>query len=134
MKPIFAIAFCTAALAAGAAAAQQMPPCAGHYEVVRTDTVKPGKMELFKKAIADHQAWYVAHKMPDRIMLGQVLLPKGAAGGPFSDSSVMTIHTDAAGPSAPPHANDKAWDAYVAEYNASSDVVSTTIVCVSSPK
>jgi hypothetical protein len=133
MKLLAALAFCTAAAGATAAAAQA-PVCDGRYEVIRTDTVKPGQMELFKKAVADHQAWYVAHKLPDHILIGRVLQPRGAPGGPFSDTTVMTFHTDAATPGSPPHDGDKAWDHYVAEYNASSDVVSTTVVCIASPK
>lgn len=131
MQKTFALAF-LALTASATAAAAQTPACDGHFELIRTDTIKPGKMDLFKKAVADHQAWYTAHKLPDHILLGQILQPKGAA-TPFSETTAITIHTDAAGPGAPPHEGDAAWDQYVAEYKASSDVVSSITVCVTSP-
>ncbi len=130
VKAILALVALTAA-GATSALAQTPPPCAGHYEVIRTDTVKPGKMDLFKKAIKDHQAWYAAHGLPDRIFLGEVLTP----GVGFSPTTAMTVHTDMKASSAPPHAKDDlAWNAYVAEYQASSDVVSTSVVCLYEPK
>jgi hypothetical protein len=118
------------ALSPVVAAAQTPPACAGHYEVIRTDTVKPGQMAAFRKAVMDQQAWYKNHGLKDRILIGTVLEP----GSGFSATSALTIHTDMAAAASPPHDHDPAWDAFVAEYKASSDVVATYVVCVAEAK
>jgi hypothetical protein len=131
VKNLLALTTLAACAAVSGALAQTPPPCTGHYEVIRTDTIKPGKMDLFKKAVQDHQAWYKAHGLSDRIFLGEVLTP----GVGFSPTTAMTVHTDMKAAGAPPHApDDAAWNAYVAEYKASSDVVSTSVVCLYEPK
>ncbi len=114
----------------GSAAAAEPPACRGAYEIVRTSTIKPGKMQIFLKAVHDHQAWYLSHGLKDHILLGRVLARDADASG-FSASTAMTVHTDLS-QMAPPaqSANDAAWNAYVAEYRDSSDLVSTVIVCL----
>src|SRR5215469_12552687 len=60
---------------ATAASAQSMPECKGQFEVIRMDQIKPGKMDEFRKAVSDHQAWYKAHGATDKILLGQIITP-----------------------------------------------------------
>jgi hypothetical protein len=120
------------ALGASSAFAQgpTPPPCSGHYEIIRSDTIKPGKLDEFLKAVHDHQAWYAAHGFQDHILVGRILAPGGGPDG-FSETIALTIHTDIASIQAP-RDRDAAWDAYVAEYNDSSDVTNQAIVCVAS--
>jgi hypothetical protein len=119
----------------GAKAAAQAPSCSGNYEVVRTSTVKPGKMDLFLKAAQDHQDWYRAHGMKDRIIVGRVFSQDADSAG-FSSSLAMTVHTDLSQMGPPAHApDDAAWNHYVAEYKESSDLTNTAVVCLeSAPK
>jgi hypothetical protein len=114
------------------AAMAQPPACRGAYEIVRNSVVKPGKMELFLKAVRDHQAWYTAHGLKDRIIVGRVLAPDADSSG-FSSSLAMTIHTDLSQMAPPAHApDDAAWTGYVAEYKGSSDLTNTAVVCLES--
>lgn len=130
--PLAAVALSgLAALAAPVAAATAPPPprCDGSYELIRSSTVKPGRINLFLKAVRDHQAWYAAHGMKDRILVGRVLGPDADASG-FSPTVALTIHTDLAELQAPAHAaDDAAWNAYIAEYRDSSDLIDTKVVC-----
>jgi hypothetical protein len=121
-------------LAAFTSAAMAEPPaCGGSYEVVRNSTIKPGKMALFLKAVHDHQTWYADHGLKDRILVGRILSHDADSGG-FSSSSAMTIHTDLSQMAPPAHApDDAAWNAYVEEYKASSDLTNTSVVCMEAP-
>ena len=126
-----AVFLATVALTTLASAAIAAPPtCGGTYQVMRQSTVKPGQMALFLKAVGDHQAWYQAHGLKDRILVGRVLSGDAGPDG-FSSSKVMTLHTDLTNMAPPAHAaDDAAWNAYVAEYKASSDLGDTSVVCV----
>lgn len=119
------------AVSASSAFAQdsRLPACSGRYEMVRTDAIKPGKLGEFLQAVHDHQAWYTAHGFKDRILVGRILSPDHGADG-FSQSIALTIHTDATSAQTP---HDASWDAYVAEYRDSSDVMSGVVVCVAPP-
>jgi hypothetical protein len=127
----YAIILASAALTAVASAAIAAPPaCGGSYQVIRNSTVKPGQMDLFLKAVRDHQAWYVAHGLKDRILVGRVLSVDAGPDG-FSSTRAMTFHTDLTDMAPPAHAaDDAAWNAYVAEYKASSDLADMAVVCV----
>ncbi len=127
MKAMFAAAFLASTIMATSAFAAEPPPCAGKYEYVRTDAIKPGQMALFLKAVHDHQAWYASHGLPDKIRLGRVVDPQTGA---VSETQAVTAHTDGQGEGAAPHsANDAAWNAYVQEYKASSTVTNAALVC-----
>ena len=118
-------------LAAGAASAQALPQCSGKFEIVRTDTINPGKLDEFKEAVRDNQAWYRAHGMKDRVLLGQVVNMQGPNGSAaYQADTAMTIHTDI-DPAAADVAHDAAYGAFVAKYKDSSIIKSTTMVCVS---
>ena len=125
----FALAL-SATVAAGAAPAQSMPECKGHFEVIRMDTIKPGKMDEFRKAVRDHQAWYKAHGTDDKIVLARIIAQGEAPA--YAADQVMTIHVET--PKTPgavdESEHDAAWNAIVAEYKDSSTVTSTTIACV----
>ena len=131
MKTLILASLALGGLAAPAwaqAQAAKVPACHGSYEIVRTSTIKPGKMDLFLKAVRDHQAWYVAHGKRDRIMVGRVLTHEDASG--LSPTTAMTFHTDMSTLGPPPHAaDDTAWNAYVAEYQASADLTDMKPIC-----
>ena len=118
-------------VAAGAASAQAFPPCDGKFEIVRTDTINPGKLEEFKQAVRDNQAWYKAHGMKDRVLLGQVVNMQGQNGSAaYATDTALTIHTDI-DPNGPSPEHDAAYGAYVAKYKDSTVLKSTTMLCVS---
>jgi len=126
MKVVFAATLAASTILATAAFAAP-PACAGRYEYVRTDAIKPGKMDLFLKAVHDHQAWYAAHGMPDHIRLGRVVDPQTGA---ISQTTAVTAHTDDQSGGAAPHkADDAAWNAYVQEYKDSSTVTNAALIC-----
>jgi hypothetical protein len=125
---------CVAAIAwCGAASAQSLPDCKGTYQVIRADDIKPGKLDVFRKAVADHQAWYVAHGFADKILVARVLAPDASGQPVFSDAKALSIHIEtpefeaSMAKGAP---DDDAWHAFVAEYQDSSTITATTIACV----
>jgi hypothetical protein len=129
LAPILATATVSPTLAA------RLPECHGDYAVIRTSTIKPGKLDDFRKAVHDNQAWYTAHGLGDRVMLGQMVEKdaQGAYADSFSPTTVMTIHTNRS-PTPPIHAPDDAqWNGFVAEYEASSDLISAEAVCLTAP-
>jgi hypothetical protein len=119
-------------LGSAAQAADANAPCpSGSPAIVRLSKIIPGgTMDGFKKAVADHSKWYADHGYPeDRQVLAPVLVydqAKSVWG--IATDQVMTIHTHAT--SVPMAKHDAAWDAYVAEYKANSDIVSSTAVCM----
>jgi hypothetical protein len=118
-------------VATSAASAQAVLPCTGGYELIRTDTINPGKFDEFKEAVRGNQAWYTAHGMKDKVLLGQVVNMQGPNGSAaFSTDTAMTVHTGI-DPNADDPAHDAAYGAFVAKYKDSSTIKSTTMVCVS---
>ena len=113
-------------LAVTAVSAQSMPECKGQFEVIRMDQIKPGKMDAFRKAVADHQAWYKSHGAKDKIIFARIITP-GAAPA-YAPDQAMSVHIETEAGGDLPH--DAAWGAFVAEYKDSSTVTSTTIACV----
>jgi hypothetical protein len=92
--------------------------CAGQVATVRISKLSPtGTLDGYKKAVADHQAWYTAHNDPTKII--------------FSESGdqliSVTIHPD---PKTPMAAPDAAYKAFVAEYNANSQIVVSGSACL----
>lgn len=126
----FALVLLGTLAVSSAAFGQTLPECNGHYEVIRMDAIKPGKWDAFRKAVADHQAWYKAHGLSDRIVLARVLVP--GLSPAFSADTAMTIHIESPGTDAAVEKglHDAGWKAFVAEYQDSSTLTQTTIVCV----
>jgi hypothetical protein len=118
-------------VAASAASAQALLPCSGGYEIIRTDTINPGKFDEFKDAVRGNQAWYTAHGMKDKVLLGQVVNMQGPNGSAtFATDTALTVHTGI-DPNADDPAHDAAYGAFVAKYKDSSTIKSTAMVCVS---
>ncbi len=114
------------ALSASSAFAQDhtRPACSGRYDTVRTDAIKPGKLEEFLKAVRDHQAWYTARGRKDRIMVGRIV---DRDHGGFSETTAYSFHIDD-DPAELPH--DASWNAFVAEYKDSSQITSEALICM----
>jgi hypothetical protein len=119
---MMAAALGAVALAGGAEAQQQPSPgalaCGGKTVTIRYGKVKPGQLALFRKAVADHQAWYTAHGSKTSVKLVRVARG-GAGGGAYDDTVAMTIVTY---DSAPQPAHDAAYNAFVKEYRDSQTV------------
>jgi hypothetical protein len=116
----------------GAAQAQEasLCPAGSAAAVVRVSQIKPtGSMDGFKKAYADHVKWYADHNLSDKFALEPVLIYDPAKGSATTaPDQLMTVHYRASTP--PPHAGDAAWDAYVAEYRANSDITTEILTCL----
>lgn len=111
------------ALAATGASAQTGPigtlQCTGKSVTIRMSIIKPGQLALFKKAVADHQAWYAKNNNGTKV--AYVRLTQRGAGGTLSydDSAAMTVVTYDSKPQ-PKH--DDSYAAFVKEYQDSSTV------------
>lgn len=92
--------------------------CKGKPVTIRFGTIKPGQGALFRKAVADHQAWYAARGNGTTVAIIRVTTRTGNTLA-YDDNDAMTVVTYDAKPQ-PPH--DAAYDAFVKEYRDSEDV------------
>lgn len=120
---ILALAAIAGGASAGGASAQTAPSlgglvCAGKAVTFRYGTVKPGQDALFRKAVADHQAWYAAHGNKTIVKIIHVAA-RSAGKAAYDDHAAMTMVTY---DSAPQPAHDAAYDAFVKEYRDSETV------------
>lgn len=92
--------------------------CSGKPVTVRVSAIKPGQLATFKKAVADHQAWYASHQNGTRVALVRLSM-RGGAGARYDDDTAMTIVTY---DNKPQPAHDAGYDAFVKGYQASSTV------------
>lgn len=115
-----------------AAVPEPASPCAPgrHVATIRTSRIKPGgSMAAFQRAEAEQEAWYAAHKLPDRLFLAPVLTRSGGTLAP-SDSEVMTVHVHRGDRTRAFPPRDAAWTAFVGAFKANSQIVSTSHVCL----
>jgi hypothetical protein len=108
--------------------------CKGQLVMVRTSKLKsPDSRAAFEKAAKDNEAWYRAHGMTaNQQIAGSVLVLDPATHTlSVSPDTVATVHVNPPGPSAP--APDAAWNAFVDEYRASSDLQTQTLICLEQP-
>lgn len=89
---------------------------------MRISKVKPGKMDVFKKAMADQRAWYTSHGMT----MNQLKAGPTFTGAGLSADQMVTIHLNS--PSQRPD-GDAGYNAFVAELRDSSDIVTETRFC-----
>lgn len=105
-------------------------PAATHFTTVRLSRIKPGgSMAAFRKAEADQEAWYAAHKIPDHLFLAPVIARSDGKQA-ISDTTAMTFHVHLSDRSAPFPAHDAGWTAFVAALKANSDIVTTSHICL----
>lgn len=115
------------ALAATAAVAQPQAPvaapqaiaCAGNVMTYRYSAIKPGQEALFRKAAADHAAWYASKGSKTSVQLLRVLVRSGSTVS-YDDTHMISLVTYDGAPQPP---RDAGWDQFVKEYADSSDVV-----------
>jgi hypothetical protein len=77
-------------------------------------------------------AWYRSHGFAkNRVMVGTVMVqdPK-TKDWSVSPTEIVSLHTDAPGPAAK---HDAAYDAFVADYRAASDIDTEKLVCLREP-
>jgi len=105
----------------------------GQLALVRTSKLKPeGAKAGFDKAVHDNQAWYRAKGITTNQQLAATVLITEDGGKTWkaSPDTVASVHLNP--PSSRP-ATDAAWDAFVAEYRANSDIATETMLCVEKP-
>jgi hypothetical protein len=103
----------------------------GNITTVRVDKIIPsGSMAGFQKAVADHAKWYADHGFnADMIMSAPVLVYDEANKTMVkAPDQMMTVHMNSS--LVPRDKHDAAWDAYVAEYKANSEITSETMACL----
>ncbi|MDR3512250.1 MAG: hypothetical protein P4L73_11490 [Caulobacteraceae bacterium] len=126
---LFALA---AAGSAAAAVPAEIANCpAGGVAVIRISRLTPtGAIAGFNQAVADHRKWYADHGyVQDRFTVAPVLVADPASHQMVpAAGEVMTLHTHAVDVPADKH--DAAWNAYVAEYQANSEIIGTVLVCL----
>lgn len=132
------IAATAALVLAGPAAAATTPPdlCkGGQISVVRISTLKsPAARAQFDKATRAQAQWYRSHGFKkNRLFFGSVMTQDPATKEwSVSQTEVFSLHTDAPGP-ATDKKKDAAYDAFVADYRASSDITTEKLVCLREP-
>lgn len=106
------------------------PPCTGDYTTVRVSIIKPGKMDLFMRAVAAHKAWYRNHGFKDNIIVSARVIDRDPQSGAakYSETEVVSLHINAPNTRGVKHEAD--WDAYVEMYRDSSDIKTTYSVCM----
>ncbi|QJU59802.1 hypothetical protein HL653_20440 [Sphingomonas sp. AP4-R1] len=97
-----------------------------HHAAIRHSLVKPGQWGAFAEAVAAHNSWYVSHANKTTTNLVRVVKP-GAGGFALSPAEAVTITRYA---DAPPPAHDAAYDAFTAQYKASSELKDEVRVCM----
>ncbi len=105
-------------------------PCpTGRTATIRISSIKPtGSMDGFRQAAAAHLAWYKSHGFKTEQSIVPVLSYDRAADAErVSTTEIMTIRT---GDDVPRDKHDAAWDAYVAQYKANSDIVAERRICL----
>lgn len=111
-----------------ARAQNTLPACDGDYATVRISTIKPGKLDIFMQAVAEHKAWYRSHGVKDNVIAPARIIERQEGGpGKYSDTEVMTFHIH---PPTGRTERDAAYDAFVQKYRDSSDLKSEYRVCL----
>lgn len=119
--------FLASAVSAQPPSAAVLPcPAGTQYATIRHSMIMPGKWGVFTKAVADHQAWYAQHGNGSTTSIVRVIAARDGAAS-LSDTEAVTI-TRYALKEPPPH--DAGWDAFLAEYKASSTVKDDMRVCL----
>ncbi len=103
--------------------------CAGTLGVVRVSEIKPGKMDLFLKAVEAQAAWYQSHGLTEHVIYAARISERDAATGTIRDSETqaMSFHFNSlSGPQVP---HDAAWNAFVKMFADSSSIKNEYHVC-----
>jgi hypothetical protein len=134
MKMLFGGLVCAALLLAAAPASAQFAkgacPAGTVPSLIRINTIKPGQNALYEKAAKDHLKWYRDHGFMDNDITATPLLETTDHGATWTASSTKMLSIHRNDPGAPTSMHDAAWAAYVAEYRASSDIMTEIPTCL----
>ena len=110
--------------------------CEGEYWVIRKSEIIPGgTLDGFKKAVADHNAWYRKNGVTNNTQrVGRVVVAAKDQAPKLADNIAVTIHTNAPHDEDKLPRNDADWKAFVAEYRANSKIIEETPVCMDPAK
>jgi hypothetical protein len=117
--------------AAFAQPAASICPAGTVRSVVRINTISPtGSMAGFQAAASDHLKWYRDHGYTANEIITAPVLTSADGGRTWtpSPSQVLSIHKNA--PGVPRQDMDAAWEHYVAEYRANSDITTEVLTCL----
>lgn len=123
------------ALATSADASAKASCPSGDLEIIRLSRLKStASLDDFLVAMRAHRQWFRNHGfVSNELLIGRVLdQPAGSSESTVSSTEVMTIHRNPPDPAK--IYEDAAWKAFVAKYEASSEIVFERMVCVSDPK
>jgi hypothetical protein len=118
-------------------AAPTAMPCSGDIAVVRVSKLKPtGTMAAFMKAVDAHRAWYRSHGITTNDIFTAPVLVEDSATKTMkvSATEVMSFHVRPPAADAKLPQTDAAWDAFVAQYRAVSDIANEWTVCMPKQK
>jgi hypothetical protein len=117
---------------APALAQHRLPACNGSVAIVRVSEIKPGGMKGFLAAVSAHKAWYRNNGVKNDDFLVSRVIAKDEKTGDwkYSDSEVITYHTNPPEDNPKLPRNDAAWKAYVKMYNDVSTVKSISLSCM----
>lgn len=96
--------------------APQVSLCKGQPVTIRYSEIKPGQYELFKRAVAEHNAWYAANKNATRTQIIR-LTKRSGTNVSFDDGAAMTMTVY---DKKPQPTQDAAYEAFVKDYRDSS--------------
>ncbi|AHE53327.1 hypothetical protein NX02_08015 [Sphingomonas sanxanigenens DSM 19645 = NX02] len=97
---------------AQAAAPGAACPAGTRYGTIRHSLIKPGKLAVFEKAVAAHNAWYVDKKNATRTRLMRLVDKRALM---ESEAATITLYADTPMPE-----RDAAFEAFTALYRDSS--------------
>jgi hypothetical protein len=108
--------------------------CKGQIAIVRLSTLTPsGTQAGFEKAVADQQAWYKSHGFTANRLITQPVIAQDPKTKDWtvSKSEFLSLHLNP-----PPMSavrGDAAYQAFVQEFRANSQIVSDKTVCFDPP-
>lgn len=122
----FAVSVVPAQAQPGGADPAAACPAGTRYATIRHSMVQPGKWAEFGQAVADHSAWYAAHKDSTTTKIARIIT-RGSNGAILSDSeaATITIYSDKPQPE-----HDAAYAAFLAKYKVSSTIKDEMRLCL----
>ena len=101
-------------------------PAGTHYATIRHNLIKPGQWAAFESAVAAHNGWYIGHGSKTTTKLSRVIeLGAGAPSLSTTEAVTTTVYS-----AAPQPAHDAAYDAFTAQYRASSTLKDEARICL----
>lgn len=108
-------------------------PCEGTIAILYRDKIKPGgTVQGFVEATAAHQAWYRAQGITEnRFVVAKVVKVDEKTGkAAYAEDEVYNLHINPPAHSRYPKRGDAAWKAFVAKYEANSQIIEQRTICL----